>query len=99
MLSPMREASSVGRSSTRELVGVVAVTSGMTLSRPPSSQTKSRFVSPGGVAKQSGRRKVSPGKAGTIWMAVAGGVAGTFSVLLAMRRTFAICTVTVCGAV
>ena len=39
-------------------VGVVAVTSGTTWMMPPFWQTNSRWVSPGGVARQSGWLKV-----------------------------------------
>ena len=54
MLSPTRVASNAARSSTTDVAGSAAVTSGMTLTTPPSSAMNSRRVSPCGVAMETG---------------------------------------------
>jgi hypothetical protein len=60
------------------IIGVAAVTSGMTLILPDSfSQTKRRRVSPGGLARQVGLVSVIPGNAVTSWKLVGGGSDGT----------------------
>ena len=85
MVSP-RDVRWAGRSRKVVAVGVAEVTSGTTLSSPPFSQMKRRWVSPGGVRRQSGDEKVSPGKALTRAKAVDGGEAGTLRLGFASRR-------------
>jgi hypothetical protein len=71
---------------------------GTTLSKPPFSQTNTRWASPGGVASETGWLNVSPVNAFTSVSAVGGGEEGTLSPGEGIRMLSETVTVTVAGA-
>src|SRR5687767_5169498 len=91
----LRPATTPWRSRKRVLVGEVAVTSGTNWIFARRSPTNRRVESPGMLAMQIGSLKVTPGRASTVWKAVAGGAVGIANSGFVTRSELLRVTVTV----